>query len=148
MRCHLCTALTLTAVLWVPLLILGYWWFFDYASWNPLGGIPMKYDEQYAVTSEVHPGQELISQWNYEIFRDDCVRTVELFLVNGRDQRIHTHQGISQGEGNGRRELTAYVKVPENTPLGIYRLKSTSHWHCNPLRAYTTSAELFINVVR
>lgn len=138
----------MTAVVWVPLLILGYWWFVEYQPWNPLGGPPIEHKTEYVVTSVVRPGEDVVTTWKYNVYRDDCNRDVELYLVNGRSEQVSAHHGTTQGQGNGLRELTAYVRIPEETPVGGYKLRSVSYWRCNPLRVYTASAEVAFQVKR
>lgn len=137
----------------IPLLItlgimglFGYWYFLDYARWNPFGG-PAMAGTGVALARTVLAGEDLAIRWEYEIFRD-CPREVELFLANGHSEMISRHHGSTTGQPPGSRDpIVSKVHIPSYYEPQDLVITSNAVFHCNPFRSWRHTMLVPVTVV-
>ena len=144
--CSVCLIISaMVALIAAPQLLLAYWYWIDYARWNPLGGPPETYvrEENYLVDAAGKPSTTF-SRWEkvgirfkYFVHRDSCDRQTRVYVadVTGDYREIEFRpKGSTQGLGNDEREYV-YTFRPRDEP-GPQKVSVRVYYECNPLRKY------------
>lgn len=133
--CRVLRHVLFTAVLWGPIAIMA-WWAWGYHWWY---GPWMSYIRAEALTPQIAPGEQLVVEWEYEIYLD-CPRLVELWLDDAGglgETLIWSHRGKTRGVPPGRRKVVSdKLPLPPLKP-GMYTLESIATAECTPLHSET-----------
>lgn len=145
--CSSCGMLTTIAgIIFSPLAIMAYWWWIDYAAWNPFGGPPEVQTHQ-PTTVDIfgHPRSVFAAtepvgvRLRYDVYRDRCPRYAEYWLryPSGKLSFLgEQRRGETSGRGNGSRDWVKQFKFDANGHVGRHTAEIRVFWQCNPLREY------------